>query len=199
MRRDDLLDLNDVLQHPGRRLEVDIATELENEGDLDLVSSLEGFLEAFSTGNLLILKGEFKTTAVVECARCSGPLEKEVAFEVDEQFPVEGTPSSLNSQDYARVVTDEPFPLFDGNNLMVESLLRQTLLLNMPIQPLCAYGWESDCPEARTRGVVPRSDLAVASAEERPRGPLADLFERGGGRVRLGGETAEDDRNPAGA
>ncbi len=171
MRRDDLLDLNDVLQHPGRRLEVDIETELENEGDLDLVRPLAGFLEAYSTGNLLILTGEFKTTAVVECSRCTGPLEQEVKFELDEQFPVEGTPSSFNAQDYARVVTEEPFPIFDGNNLIVENLLRQTLLLNMPLQPLCAYGWEGDCPEAKTRGVI-----GLSSPDDRPRGPLAALL-----------------------
>ena len=63
VRKDDLLDLNDVLQHPGRRLEVDIETELEDEGELDLVRPLAGFLEAYSTGNLLIVKGEFATTA----------------------------------------------------------------------------------------------------------------------------------------
>ena len=172
MRRDDLLDLNDVLQHPGRRLEVDIETELENEGDLDLVRPLAGFLEATSTGNLLLITGEFKTTAVVECARCSGPIEQEITFEVDEQFPVEGTPSSFNAQDYAKVVPEEePFPLFDGNSLVVENLLRQTLLLALPLQPLCAYGWEGDCPEARARGVI-----GLSSPDDRPRGPLANLL-----------------------
>jgi len=50
MKRDDLLDLNDILQHPGRKLEVDISTELPEEEDIDLVKPLEGYLEAVSTG-----------------------------------------------------------------------------------------------------------------------------------------------------
>lgn len=151
MKRDDLLDLNDVLQHPGRELAVDISTELPEEQDVDMLKPLEGYLEAVSTGNILLITGSFNTRAVLECARCSGPLEVDVDFELDEQFPVEGTPSSLNPQDYARVVSDEPFPLFDGNSLFVEQLLRQALLLAMPMQNLCQYGWDGPCPVAATR------------------------------------------------
>ena len=153
MKRDDLLDLNDVLQHPGRELAVDISTELPEEVDIDLLKPLEGYLEAVSTGNILLITGSFSTRAVLECARCSGPLEVDVDFELDEQFPVEGTPSSLNPQDYARVVSDEPFPLFDGNQLIVELLLRQALLLSMPMQSLCEFGWEGTCPIAAARSL----------------------------------------------
>ncbi len=149
MRREDLLDLNDVLQHPGRILAVDIVTELPEEEDVDLLQPLEGFLEATSTGNVLLITGSFKTRIVVECARCSGPIESDVQFDIDEQFPVEGVPSSLSAQDFAKVVADEPFPLFDENNLMVENLLRQGLLLAIPSQALCSFGWDGPCPNAK--------------------------------------------------
>jgi uncharacterized protein len=158
MKRDDLLDLNDVLQHPGRKLAVDISTELPEETEVDLLAPLEGYLEAVSTGNLLLITGKFTTKANVECARCGAPLEKDVEFEVEEQFTVEGVPSSFNAQDYARVVTDEPFPLFEGNNLIVEALLRQDLLIAMPVQPLCKHGWEDPCPVAEARGETKQSD-----------------------------------------
>jgi uncharacterized protein len=160
MRRDDLLDLNDALQHPGRRIAVDVSTELPEEEDVDLLAPLDGFLEAVSTGNLLLVTGQFKTRAVVECARCSGPLETDVQFEVDEQFPVEGVPSSLNAQDSARVVADEPFPLFEGNSLIVENLLRQGLLLSIPGQALCAYGWDGPCPVALELGIARKTSDA---------------------------------------
>ncbi|HMS54699.1 MAG TPA: DUF177 domain-containing protein [Fimbriimonadaceae bacterium] len=159
MRRDDLLDLNDSLQHPGRKTEVDISTDLTDEADIDLVKPLEGYIEAVSTGNLLLVKGTFKTTAVVECARCGSALEKEVEFEVDEQFSVEGTPSSFSNQDFARVVSDEPYPLFDGNSLMVEALLRQDLVVALPVQPLCDYGWDGPCPIAAQKIKVQKMDI----------------------------------------
>ena len=171
MRRDDLLDLNDALQHPGRKIAVDLSTELPAEEDIDLVEPLEGFLEAVSTGNMLLITGEFKTKCVLECSRCGAPIPQEVAFEMDEQFPVEGTPSTYAADDYARVVPDEPFELFEGNNLMVENLLRQGLLVNLPMQALCQYGWEGDCPEAKAR----LAEIERRRAEH-PLEGLADLI-----------------------
>lgn len=169
MKRDDLLDLNDVLQHPGRKLAVDISTELPDEAEIDLVKPLEGYLEAVSSGNLLLITGRFQTTAMVECARCSTPIEKEIEFAIDEQFPVEGVPSSYNAQDYARVVPDEPYELFEGNNLIVENLLRQGLLLEYPLQPLCQFGWDGPCPIAAAIEKKKQAELES--------GPLAGLAE----------------------
>lgn len=153
MKRDDWLDLNDALQHPGRTIAVDLSTDLSQEEDLDLLSPLEGYLECTSTGNVLLVTGKFSVRCVLECARCGAPLEKRIEFTMEEQFPVEGTPSCYGNDDYARVVAEEDYPLFEGNHLLVESLVRQGLLVNLPVQPLCEYGWEGDCPIARERGV----------------------------------------------
>lgn len=151
MRRDDLLDLNDVLQHPGRRLSVDVSTDLPDEAELDLIVPLEGTLECVSTGNLLLVTGSFGTRGIFECARCGAPIEIDVKFDMDESFPVEGVPSSYSSNDFAHVTCDEPEPMFEENHLMVERLLRQGLLVSLPLQTLCSYGWEGPCPTAAAK------------------------------------------------
>jgi uncharacterized protein len=166
MRREDLLDLNDVLQHPGRKLAVDISTELENEPDLDLASPMLGFLEAVSTGNLLLITGQFDVRVVVDCARCGGPIEVDVHVDVEEQFPVVGIPSSYSSQDCAKVSPEEPFELFDENNLMVEALLRQALIISSPMQPLCEFGWDGPCPVALSRGLKASQGEAKPTLEK---------------------------------
>lgn len=149
MKRHDLLDLDEALQHPGRKIAVDLSTEFPEEADLDLVTPLEGFLEAKSTGNMLLIHGEFKVRCVCECARCGSPIEQDVDFTMDEEFDVEGVPTIFAADDYAKVVDDEGGELFEENNLKVEALLRQGLLLNLPVQPLCEYGWEGPCPNAK--------------------------------------------------
>jgi uncharacterized metal-binding protein YceD (DUF177 family) len=171
--REDLLDLNDVIQHPGRTLVVDITTELSEEEDIDLIAPLDGFLDVVSTGNLLLVKGEFSTRTVLECSRCSGPIEVTLEFEIDEQFPVVGIPSALSHQDYAKVEADEPYPLFEGNNLMVEALLRQNLLLNMPVQSLCEFGWDGDCPVAKARDIIKKENFAARAEFEKLRSVVA--------------------------
>ena len=152
MKRDGLLDLNDALQHPGRSIAVDLSTDMPEEADLDLAAPVEGWLEAVSTGNMLLIEGEFKTKCILECARCGNPIEQEVAYEMNEEFSVEGTPSSFAADDMARVVNDEGEPLFHENSLIVENLVRQGLILNLPVQPLCEFGWDGPCPHAAARG-----------------------------------------------
>ncbi len=148
MKREGLLDLNEALQHPGRKVEVDLTTELEEEPDIDLVEPLAGFLEAVSTGNTLLIHGEFETKCMCECARCGNPIEQSVKFEMDEEFMVTGTPSMYAQDDFAKVVDEETYPLFEENSLWVERLIAQGLVLNLPVQPLCSFGWEGDCPQA---------------------------------------------------
>lgn len=173
MKRDDLLDLNDVLQHPGRTITVEISTELETEEELDLVAPLEGYLEAVSTGNLLLVTGQFSTRAVVECSRCGNPVEVDITFDLDEQFPVEGTPSIMNPQDQAKIKDDEPYPLFDENHLMVEALLRQDLLIAMPLQAFCSEDCKGPDLEKRQENVAGRLEfkgLAGLKLDNEPSG-----------------------------
>lgn len=151
MRREELLDLNDVLQHPGRKISVDISTEFPEDPDIVLARPLEGFVEAVSTGNLLLIKGKCKAGVIVDCARCGEPIEQEVEFEIEEQFPVAGVPSSYSHSDFAHVEADEPYPMFEGNSLNVQILLREDLIVGLPVQPLCQYGWEGNCPVAAAR------------------------------------------------
>lgn len=178
MRRDDLLDLNDVLQHPGRRINLEISTELPEEGDLDLLAPLDGEMEVVSTGNLLLISGQFRTRLVLECSRCTNPLEVDVEFDLEEQFPVEGVPSSFSNQDMAKVVNDEPYPLFEGNFLKVEDLLRQNLLLAIPLTLDCETATGQPCPDdviskVNASGVTGRPEFQGLSSLLEPEEPTA--------------------------
>ncbi len=150
MRREDLLDLNEAVQNPGKKLTFQINTDLSLEEDLDLLSPVTGELVAVSTGNVLLVTGEFRAKCVLECARCGTPLDVDLDYEMDDQFLVDGVPSCYASDGMAKVAAEEDFPLFHNkNSLMRDAYIRQGLLVNLPVQPLCSYGWEGDCPNAK--------------------------------------------------
>lgn len=148
MRREGLLDLNEAVQNPGKRLFFDVQTELAHEEDLDLTTPVVGTLEAVSTGNVLLVKGDFRAKCVMECARCADPIELDLDFKMSDEFDIDGVPSCYGSDGYAQVVSDEPYALFDKNALVKDTYVRQGLLVNLPYQPLCAFGWEGPCPHA---------------------------------------------------
>jgi uncharacterized protein len=149
MKRHGLLDLNEAVQNPGKRLQFEVHTSLAEEADIDLTSPITGTIEAVSTGNALLIEGNFSTRAVVECARCGEPIDMELSFEMTDDFAVEGIPSCYASDGYAEVVCDEIFPVFSKNGLIVDAYCRQGFLLNLPEQPLCSNGWDQPCPNER--------------------------------------------------
>jgi uncharacterized metal-binding protein YceD (DUF177 family) len=142
MKRPKLIDLNDAIQHPGRQVEFDVSAALDEEEDLDLLDPVRGHLEAVSSGNVLFVKGDLHAEVVMECSRCLAPIPLQVDFKLEEEFPVMGTPAGHGGHDYAEVQEiDEPSPLFEGNQLRYEDLIRQALWLNLPMRPLC----KEDC------------------------------------------------------
>ncbi len=145
MKREGLLDLNEAVQHPGKKLAFDVKTELQQEEDIDLLKPVTGEVRAVSTGNLLLLEADLSTRAVFECARCGAAVEIDVEFSMEDQFAVEGVPSSYSHEGYAYVVADEPEPMFQDNALIVDRYVRQGLILNLPSQPLCSGSWDGPC------------------------------------------------------
>lgn len=146
MKRHGLIDLNEAVQNPGKRLAFAVETVLPDEEDIDLLEPLSGEIEAVSTGNALLVSAHFKTKAVVECARCGEPLEYSLDFDMEDDFAVEGVPSCYASDGYAEVVSDEADPVFDKNGLIFDKYARQGLILNLPTQPLCSGSWDTPCP-----------------------------------------------------
>ncbi len=146
MKREDLLDLNDALQHPGRKMVFEISTELKQEEDLDLLAPIQGTLNVESTGSILLISGEFTTKLVLECARCGHPLEIDHVFEMDDDFLVDGVPSSWSHDSFAKVAPeDEPVPLFQENRLYRDRYIRQGFILSLPLQPTCDQVLKKEC------------------------------------------------------
>ena len=143
MRRPGFLDLNEVVQHPGRSVTAAVSTSLETEEDLDLSLPVTGELHAVSTGNVLVIRLACSTTAVVECSRCGAGTEIDLEIGMKEEFSVEGIPSAYAADSYAEVECDEP-GLFHGNSLNLEEFVRQGVWLNMPTQPVCRDGCTAD-------------------------------------------------------
>jgi uncharacterized protein len=166
MTREGLLDLNEAVQHPGKKLVFDVRTELQHEEDIDLLEPVTGQLQAISTGNLLLVDAQLSTRAVLECARCSAPIELDVEFEMSDQFLVEGLPSAYSHEGFAKVVTDEPEPMFQGNALILDHYVRQGLLLNMPAQPICSASWDGPC----------KGDVPVTSGTGKPGHPAFEAL-----------------------
>ena len=140
----------ELLRRLGMRREVTVAAVLD---DIAISSAsviggadIEGrfTLEAMSD-HAITVQGTITAPWTGECRRCLRTIEGTVSLDVEEVFeaqPVEG----------------ETYPL-DGDRLDVEPLVRDAVLLALPLAPLCEVACPGPEPEAHPIGTESSSDI----------------------------------------
>jgi uncharacterized protein len=123
--------------HPGEREEFDrtghldeIATSgarVDPESDIKFVGTMEGI-----EGNRVVVVGDVVATWRGDCRRCLVPASGEIDAHVREIFEDDATEG-------------ETYPL-DRDVADLEPLVREALMLEMPIAPLCREDCKGLCP-----------------------------------------------------
>lgn len=130
-----VLDVRDLARRAGSMLEVE--RTVPAPADLgsgvavvqpgtDVVLSLR--LESVVEG--VLVSGTASVTVTGECARCLDPLEWEQRVAFSELYLHEPGPE------------EESLPLLDGDLLDLEPVVRDAIVLSLPLAPLC----RADCP-----------------------------------------------------
>lgn len=104
---------------------------VEVPGGADVVVDL--VLTAYPGG--IAVTGSVEAPWRAECRRCGGRVDGAIHVEVRERF-VEGD----------RADDDDAYPL-DGDLVDLEPLVRDAVMLALPIAPLCAEACRGICPE----------------------------------------------------
>ena len=119
------VDVADLLAQPGARRTIRLAEPLERlAGSAAAVTDPVAVvldLERVSEG--IVVRGSVSATWRAECSRCLGELRHPIEVHVDELFEPNPVP-------------DETYPL-DGHSLDLEQLLRDAVLLELPLAPHC--------------------------------------------------------------
>jgi DUF177 domain-containing protein len=119
------VDVADLLAQPGARRKIRLAEPLEGlAGSAAAVTDPVAValdLERVSEG--IVVRGSVSGTWRAECSRCLGELRHPLEVHVDELFEPDPVP-------------DETYPL-EGHTIDLEQLLRDTVLLELPLAPHC--------------------------------------------------------------
>lgn len=151
------IDVADLLAHPAARraLRADVAVD-ELAARAAVIGdpvALDLALERVPEG--IVVRGTLGARYEAQCSTCLRPIEGRVDTEVSELFedhPIDG----------------ETYPI-DGHVLDLEQLLRDALVLELPLAPTCADG-DPECvadPDARFTDVVADEEGADAPADPR--------------------------------
>lgn len=169
------LDIAEVIRTPGMHykhrfaLPPGAAAEIE-VGALPAVTPVVGDLTLTNAGEALVLRGKASATLTLECSRCLSPFDLPVETELEEEFSLITSNNAFHQEEVKAVDDNTTAAVIDGTVLDLAELLRQSLLLAAPWQPIC----REDCPGL---GKVSTDDAPEPPIEtSRPFEALGDLW-----------------------
>lgn len=143
------LDLSEIAAHLGKHIRYDINEDPIEElgGDMRCVEKITGDVTFTNTGSNIVARGKFKTVVEATCSRCLNPFRMEVEAPIKEELPlVYRGPETPLGVDEEELPEDEKEPLFVDNVFDLEELLRQQMVIAVPIKPLCSEECKGLCP-----------------------------------------------------
>ena len=142
------LDLNEVATHLGKRIryEIDEPPIEDEEGGLKCVAPIKGEVTFSNTGRHIVARGGFSTTIELECARCLEKFRVKVASPIEEEMELAVPLVEQEAEEAEEPPEEEREPIFADNVLDLTELLRQDILLAVPIKPVCSEDCKGLCP-----------------------------------------------------
>lgn len=142
-----ILDLSEIARTAGASYHHIIDVSIKEIEDIKLTAPIRGSINISSTGNVLLMNGEIDTEVELTCNRCGIVYPQPLHAEIEEAFII-NSPSDRNAA--LTVEEDDDAPdtrLFNAGSveLNLDELLRQSVLLAIPLKPLCNEGCPGLC------------------------------------------------------
>jgi uncharacterized protein len=107
-------------------------------GEVHLQLRLESVMEG------VLVTGELEAPLVGSCARCLEPIEDTIVLDVQELFAYEGSTTEATSE-------EDEVRRIEGDFLDLEPLARDTVVLNLPLAPVCSEDCAGLCVDCGQR------------------------------------------------
>ena len=127
----------EILHRPGEYRDLDVRPVFEDvhtELARLRATPLSARLKAESVVEGILVSGRLAGSTTLNCARCLTPFEADLELDVCELFTTPG--HELPEEEAYRV---------EGSEINLEPMLRDALVLALPLNPVCAEGCEGLC------------------------------------------------------
>lgn len=138
-----LLDLNAIANEPGAMGSFTYSLDLPASEEFTTEGPVQVSLEVHNIGKSLLVYGEFRGTVHLACARCLTDVPVAVQGRIDEQFSLPG----ISSPELELIDQVEPAEAAIADQVLnVSELVRQQILISLPIRVLCRDACQGLCP-----------------------------------------------------
>jgi uncharacterized protein len=147
------VDLMDVLREPGAITVRPVNVEPLTLDDIEVTQPVRGEVRVTNARHNLLVSGHAHTAIRLECSRCLRDFDYPVDLDLEATVPLSffrkqygahmtGANTGNVEIDAEDEPDDETVAIFAAHSLDVLELVRQAIVLQSPIQPLCS----PDCP-----------------------------------------------------
>jgi uncharacterized protein len=169
------LDLSEISQRDGMRVAVDVDQPCLEDAHFACAEPVRGKLTFTNGGELLVIDGTVRTTVELPCDRCLEPARLPTEVTIEEAFPL--------SEVLHPRLPDEEEAEFDNTLatvihldagkpiLNLDELIRQQIVMQLPIQTLCDPECRGLCPQCGAN----LNQGACNCPEDHSTSPLAGL------------------------
>lgn len=129
---------------PEEGLKIDI-NEMPDTEAVRLLSFVKGELSITKVGPELVISGDINAMAELECSRCLKHYKSGIDVSVNVMYhPLD----ELKDESKHEIREDElDMGFYSGNEFDVSELLKEQLVLNIPMKPLCDEACKGICPK----------------------------------------------------
>ncbi len=166
------IDLRELGRRAGAMQELERTVPAPEEWKVELIGVPPGAdvqlrlrLESVMEG--VLVSGEIQVPLVGSCARCLEPIEDTLTLDVQELYAYEGSTTDATSE-------EDEVRLVDGDFLDLEPMARDTVVLSLPLSPVCDEDCSGLCVDCGQR----LDDLPADHAHEITDPRWAGLAER---------------------
>jgi uncharacterized protein len=139
------LDLSDIAAEVGKQFHYDVDEDCGDAEGLKCVEHVTGHLDFTNTGRLMVMMGNLTTKIELECVRCLKTYVLPVSVKVEEGFPIQN-PQAVMAGHPEVFEPGEEDPLFVENVFDLTEFVRQAILVEVPMKPLCDAACLGLCP-----------------------------------------------------
>ena len=136
------------IEGSGKDYAFDVEPRWANEAlagsDLRLDPSVPAKVElhASKSGADVLVRGHVRGRLLTDCSRCLGDTPLPVDTEITSLFHARGADFRPEADEVELTPEDLDREFFTGDRIVLDSLIREYLILEMPMQPLCSESCE---------------------------------------------------------
>jgi uncharacterized protein len=140
------IDLNELAGNLGKNYHYKIREDCKDPeyAEVHCVEKIIGSADFTNTGSLIIARGSFRAVVEVECARCLTIATMPVEVTIEEQFPIKD-PEPFVAGGEEEIIEEDIATVFSDNIFDLSEFIRQSVLVQVPIQPLCSEACKGLC------------------------------------------------------